>query len=138
MKLTEEMKKKIDAYFESKSAEEVEEILKGYGIEISPLKVMEQETKTITMPLSEYNQLIQNSNKCFVELYGYTKEEIEELQSSRNASINNTIYWTNRYNDCEEKLSEAKEVIQNLKDTISKIESELSKYKSKKWYEFWK
>jgi chromosome segregation ATPase len=99
---------------------------------------MEQNTKTITMPLSEYNQLIQNSNKCFVELYGYTKEEIEELQSSRNASINNTIYWTNRYKDCEEKLSEAKEVIQNLKDTISKIESELSKYKSKKWYEFWK
>jgi chromosome segregation ATPase len=90
------------------------------------------------MPLSEYNQLIQNSNKCFVELYGYTKEEIEELKSSRNASINNTIYWTNRYNDCEEKLSEAKEVIQNLKDTISKMESELSKYKSKKWYEFWK
>lgn len=99
---------------------------------------MEQDTKTVTMPLSEYNQLIQNSNKCFVELYGYTKEEIEELKSSRNASINNTIYWTNRYNDCEEKLSEAKEVIQNLKDTISKIESELSKYKNKKRYEFWK
>lgn len=36
MKLTEEIKKKINAYFESKSAEEVEEILKGYGIEISP------------------------------------------------------------------------------------------------------
>lgn len=36
MKLTEEMKKKIDAYFESKSAEKVEEILKRYGIEISP------------------------------------------------------------------------------------------------------
>ena len=34
MKLTEEMKKKIDSYFESKSAEEVEEILKGYGIEV--------------------------------------------------------------------------------------------------------
>lgn len=37
MKLTEDLKQKIDAYFESKSEEEVEEILKGYGIE-APLK----------------------------------------------------------------------------------------------------
>lgn len=42
MKLTEEMKKKIDAYFESKSAEEVEEILKGYGIEVSPKENIEE------------------------------------------------------------------------------------------------
>lgn len=32
MKLTEELKQKIDAYFESKSEEEVYEILKGYGL----------------------------------------------------------------------------------------------------------
>lgn len=42
MKLTEEMKKKIDAYFERKSAEEVEEILKRYGIEISPKENIEE------------------------------------------------------------------------------------------------
>lgn len=36
------MKKKIDAYFESKSAEEVEEILKGYGIEVSPKEIVKE------------------------------------------------------------------------------------------------
>lgn len=33
MKLTDEMKQKIDSWFESKTEEEVKEILKGYGIE---------------------------------------------------------------------------------------------------------
>lgn len=32
MKLTKELKQKIDSYFESKSEEEVYEILKGYGL----------------------------------------------------------------------------------------------------------
>lgn len=34
MKLTEELKQKINAYFESRSEEEVKEILKEYGIEV--------------------------------------------------------------------------------------------------------
>lgn len=42
MKLTEELKKKIDAYFESKSAEEVKDILKGYDIEVSPKENIEE------------------------------------------------------------------------------------------------
>lgn len=42
MKLTEELKQKIDAYFESKSEEEVYEILKGYGIEVPKAKSIEE------------------------------------------------------------------------------------------------
>ena len=41
MKLTEELKHKIDAYFESKSKEEVYEILKGYGIDVPEEKSIE-------------------------------------------------------------------------------------------------
>lgn len=42
MKLTEELKQKIDAYFESKSEEEVYEILKGYGIDVPQEKNIEE------------------------------------------------------------------------------------------------
>lgn len=42
MKLTEELKQKIDAYFESKSEEEVYEILKGYGIEVPKKESIEE------------------------------------------------------------------------------------------------
>lgn len=42
MKLTEELKQKINAYFESKSEEEVYEILKGYDIEVPPKESIEE------------------------------------------------------------------------------------------------
>lgn len=42
MKLTEELKQKINAYFESKSEEEVTEILKGYGIEVPEKQSVEE------------------------------------------------------------------------------------------------
>lgn len=44
MKLTQEQKQKIKDYFESKSKEEVYEILKGYGIE-APKKESVEERK---------------------------------------------------------------------------------------------
>lgn len=42
MKLTQELKQKIDDYFESKSEEEVMEILKGYGIEVAQQESVEE------------------------------------------------------------------------------------------------
>lgn len=42
MKLTEEQKQKIKDYFESKPEEEVMEILKGYGIEVTKQESIEE------------------------------------------------------------------------------------------------
>lgn len=42
MKLTEELKQKINDYFESKSEEEVYEILKSYGINVQKQKNIEE------------------------------------------------------------------------------------------------
>lgn len=50
MKLTQEQKQKIKDYFESKSEEEVMDILKGYGI-VKEEQKDEEEAKTLSVDL---------------------------------------------------------------------------------------
>lgn len=50
MKLTKELKQKIYAWFESKSEEEVYEILKGYGL-MEEKPASEEENKTLSIDL---------------------------------------------------------------------------------------
>lgn len=81
----------------------------------------EKETKTITMPFSEYQELT------------------DELQMLR------TKHGIQYLKECEDKyISEKQEnfylraVLKDREDYVTTLKQELSKYESKKWWQFWK
>lgn len=83
---------------------------------------MEQkETKTITMPYSEYQKLT------------------DELQMLR---TKHGIQYLKEYEDkyILEKQDNfyLKDVLKDREDYITTLKQELSKYESKKWWQFWK
>lgn len=75
MKLTEELKQKIDAWFESKSEEEVYEILKGYGLKEEQYTL--DELKKRVDSLKDYATSL--SSELNVELSIDIETEVENL-----------------------------------------------------------
>lgn len=79
MKLTEEMKNKIDAYFESKSAEEVEEILKGYGLKEENRKIVFR--GELKRYLDEYNK----RNSEYIKMYINDMQNFRDFENDLNS-----------------------------------------------------
>lgn len=67
MKLTEELKQKIDAYFESKSEEEVYEILKGYGLKEENTYTLD-ELKSEVDKFRDYLLKVCSKNECAINV----------------------------------------------------------------------
>lgn len=78
MELTEEMKKKIDAYFESKSAEEVEEILKGYGLKEEKRKIVFR--GELKRYLDEYDK----RNSEYITMYINDTKNVRKFENKLN------------------------------------------------------
>lgn len=98
---------------------------------------MEQDTKTVTMPLSEFEQMRQEiSNIKFTkelsqsekEKYEKEIERLNDVIKFRNENIADLVFqkW-----DLEAENKELKKEIEELKNEISNL-------KHRKWYQFWK
>lgn len=67
MKLTEEMKRRIDAYFESMTPEEVEEVLKGYGLKEDHSYTLD-ELKSEVDRFKDYILKSRKRNNCIIDI----------------------------------------------------------------------
>ena len=98
----------------------------------------EKDTKTVTMPLHEYRQLVQNANQTFIKTYGYTKETLDE-QIALNENLRKSAdFHRDKYFATRASLDSCKEVIRILNEKVSDLEKELNGYKQRKWWQFWK
>lgn len=83
---------------------------------------MEQETKTITMPLSEYRrmeEIVANYRDCKDKL----RKEFDDMYKEAIKQLNEG--YNNYYDKC---------VLYGKR--IKELEEELQKYKRRKWYQF--
>lgn len=98
----------------------------------------EKDTKTVTMPLYEYRQLVQKANETFIKNCGYTKETIDE-QIALNKSLQESVdYWRDKCFSFQSALNSYDEVVKIRNEKISDLEKELNEYKQRKWWQFWK
>lgn len=90
MKLTEELKQKIDAYFESKSEEEVYEILKSYGLK-------EEKTYTLDELKSEVDKFrtyllnVCVKNICYVNVEFKSSESLNQFSKGKSIKVETRI-----------------------------------------------
>lgn len=83
---------------------------------------MEQkETKTITMPLSEYRRMEEDIAMLKTKAGVETLKELER----KNTSLKVELY-------------ELKTILRMREQRIAELKEELQKYKQKKWWQFWK
>ena len=88
MKLTEELKQKIDAYFEGKSEEEVYEILKGYGLE-------EEQKKKSVKEISV--DLLKMDNETKLKLFdGFVDADLKDEFEFRFGTFNGDVVVNKR------------------------------------------
>lgn len=89
MKLTEELKQKINAYFESKSEEEVYEILKGYGL------VEEEPKKNNVKEVSV--DLLKMGDETKIKLFdGFVDANLKDEYEFRFGSFNGDVFVNKR------------------------------------------
>lgn len=88
---------------------------------------MNEDNKTVTMPLSEYRRMEEKANGKFFEIHGISKERVKELEQieSKFQILEHDYESIHRKYEIE--------MILNVK-----LEAELAKYKQKKWWQFWK
>lgn len=89
MKLTEELKQKIEAYFEGKSEEEVYEILKGYGL------IEEEQKKKSVKEVSV--DLLKMGNETKLKLFdGFVDADLKDEFEFRLGSFNGDVVVNKR------------------------------------------
>lgn len=82
---------------------------------------MEQETKTVTIPLSEYNQML---------------EDIMMLKTKNGVDTLKELQKENK--DLKEKVSLLNGLLNFTKASLNSVLEENEKLKQKKWWQFWK
>lgn len=83
---------------------------------------MEQkETKTITMPLSDYRRMEEDIAMLKIKAGVETLKELER----KNTSLRVELY-------------ELKTILRMREQRIAELKEELQKYKQRKWWQFWK
>lgn len=89
MKLTEELKQKINDYFESKSEEEVYEILKGYGL------IEEEQKKKSVKEVSV--DLLKMDDETKIKLFdGFVDADLKDEFEFRLGSFNGDVVVNKR------------------------------------------
>lgn len=82
---------------------------------------MGQETKTVTMPLSEYNQML---------------DDIMMLKTKNGVDTLKELQKENK--DLKEKVSLLNGLLNFTKASLKSVLEENEKLKQKKWWQFWK
>lgn len=81
----------------------------------------EKETKTVTMPLSEYRRMEEDAAML------KTKAGVETLKELERKSTSLKV-----------ELYELKTILRMREQRIAELKEELQKYKQRKWWQFWK
>lgn len=98
---------------------------------------MEEDNKTVTMPLSEYRRMEETISNVKLQNEVSQSERLEyENKISELEKI--VEHLKNSYVDVLVERCGFRDEIYNLKEEIATLQEELSKYKTKKWYQFWK
>lgn len=92
---------------------------------------MEQETKTVTMPLSEFEE-IRSKAAQYTALRDTIKSDLEIKYKDSLDKI------SDEYCKYYQKYSESEKRVRKLESEIKDLKSELEKYKSRKWWQIWK
>lgn len=98
---------------------------------------MEEDNKTVTMPLSEYRRMEEAISNMKLQ-NEISQSERSEYENKISELEKMTEHLRHSYIDVLVERCGFRDEISNLKEEIANLEEELSKYKEKKWYQFWK
>lgn len=114
------------------------------------------DNKTITMPYSEYKELLEEAHNTTYKKFGKTEEEIKNIISTANDKdkiINELNNGRDKLQDIIERSFEEKKEFDKAIDDLVSINNKLQEqnrnlikentilkkqHKPKKWYQFWK
>lgn len=117
------------------------------------------DNKTITMPYSEYKELLEEAHNTTYKKFGKTEEEImniisedtdkdklinelqngrEKLQEIVEKSLSDNTTLQKEATELKMRIRELKDINYDLHEENTKLKEQLESLKSKKRYQFWK